>query len=106
MGVREFPCCMCPALSTDFKQNVCENCDFVVVWSDERGWSYFVRGGLGEPTPYKAFYKKEWKKNAHGCRALEYRDSFWAAQADLNRYASRKGWTVIKRGLRVKEVCV
>lgn len=98
---REIKCCMCPA-NEDFTENVCTKdtkylgdiigiCDFKVRWVDDRGWLYFVRGGIGEGN-YKTFFKKPDKNGAYGCRAFEWRESFSEAQEDLNQYAICKGW--------------
>lgn len=63
---------------------------------DERGWTYFVRAGLSLKT-FKTFYLKPGQKSlGHGSRIFEWKDSFKAAQEDLNRYAKVKGWKLIK----------
>lgn len=49
MDVREYRCCMCPQRETD--NLICPSgpgkdheteCDFVVVWTDAKGWIYKV----------------------------------------------------------------
>lgn len=105
MEIREHPCCMCPALTHDFQKDVCDGqgvflgktvgpCGFVKKFIDERGWLYYVRGGLGDSN-YKTFFKKPGKKTeGHGYTRLPWRKSFREAQEDLNQYALKKGWIV------------
>ena len=57
---------------------------------DDRRWRYKIRAGLGHDC-WKAFYAKP-GKNYHACRQFEWRGSFGAAQADLDRYAAIKKW--------------
>jgi hypothetical protein len=85
-------CCLCPATFTDFKANICENCDFKLTFVDARGWEYFVRAGLSE-NKYNTFYKKPGKKgDGHSCRMTNWKDSFMFAQEELNELAVKKGW--------------
>lgn len=94
--MRLMPCCMCPALSSDFQNNICESCDFVNTFRDERDWTFFARAGLGENN-YKAFYKKPGKNSGgHGYRNLPWKESFREAQEDLNQLALKKGWQVVE----------
>lgn len=105
MDIRENPCCMCPAMSHDFKKEVCDGhgtflgktvgpCNFVNKFKDERGWLFFVRKGLGESN-YKTFFKKPGQKTeGHGYRNLSWQKSFREAQEDLNKLALKKGWFV------------
>jgi hypothetical protein len=88
---------MCPARSSDFKKDVCPNCDFKVRFKDERGWVFFVRAGLGLNT-FKTFTLKPGKFGEHCCkiRTLDWRNSFQEAQEDLNRVAKERGWEEIK----------
>lgn len=87
---RDYPCCLCPAVSSDFNNDVCDKCDFIKKFKDERGWIYFARRGLGDT--YKTFFKKPGKAGAHGCRMTNWRDTFQEAQEDLNALAKSKGW--------------
>ena len=94
---------MCPAVSSDFQEDICDEqtvflgktvgrCDFVAVFKDDRGWTFFVRAGLGENN-YKTFYKKPGKNSGgHGYRNLPWRKTFREAQEDLNQLATKKGW--------------
>lgn len=94
MPNREFPCCMCPAIYADFQneKEICAECDFLKTFTDERGWKYFVRGGLGESN-YKTFYQKPNSNSQKGCRMTEWRKLFREAQEDLNGLGKEKGWT-------------
>lgn len=97
----EFRCCMCP--QRDSKSPICPGipgslhpddspCRFVKVYRDVRGWEYFVRPGISGTT-FKTFYRKPGKSaGGHGWRPVAWRDSFDAAQADLNREAKRRGF--------------
>lgn len=89
--VREWPCCLCKAVYSDFKEDVCPDCNFVKAYIDERGWIYFVRSGIG-PCAFKTFYKQPGKGRIRGCRMTEWRKSFADAQRDLHRLAKEKGW--------------
>ena len=105
MDIREYPCCMCPAIEYDFQKDVCdgqgvflgkivETCNFVNKFKDERGWLFFVREGLGESN-YKTFFKKPGQNSCgHGYRNLPWRKSFREAQEDLNKLAQKKKWVV------------
>ena len=102
---REFRCCMCPNLyvkdsmqcpTGPFKAEVTP-CRFVKVYVDERGWKYFVRGGLGDPTPYKTFYRKPNSTRQKGSSMVQWRKSFDEAQSDLNMLAKEKGWKESER---------
>ena len=105
---RTYPCCMCPATSSDFQENVCDgsatflgrvvssSCGFLKTFEDDRGWRFFVRGGLGESN-YKAFYKKPGIKREKGCGMVEWRKSFMQAQIDLNELGKKKGWREVQR---------
>lgn len=91
--IRDFRCCMCPA-EDGKKVDVCE-CGFLNQYQDSRGWTYFVRTGLGLST-FKTFYRKPGKVpgiGEHGYRNTPWRDRFDQAQADLNKLAQEKGWT-------------
>lgn len=61
------------------------------VYRDDRGWTYMVRGGIGQQD-FKAFYNKTGKYGWHGCRALPWRKTYEEAQKDLDDYAEKKGW--------------
>ena len=70
-------------------------CRFVLRYRDGRGWKYKVMSGLGGV--WKARYQRPdhqgsvgWK----GLAAVPWRNSFDEAQADLNRLAEEKGWSV------------
>lgn len=100
MDVRNYRCCMCPQLNSD--SHVCPTgpgkteesvCDFVVTWTDARGWKYRVMGDLA------GTFKGRYQDNKHsgdfgwkGMRQMERRETFDEAQADLNLYAKKKGW--------------
>lgn len=96
LKVREFPCCMCPSLASNFKLERCANCDYAVTYEDKRGYTYFVRSGIGGV--FKAFYTKPGTKKQKSCAVFkEWRNSFTEAQADLNRVAKERGWTPIQK---------
>lgn len=94
-NIREFPCCLCPAAYSDFQKNVCSDCDFVKKFTDERGWIYFVRKGIGD-TVYKAFYKKPDSNKEKGCIMVKWQPSFTHAQIDLNVLAKKKNWKEVR----------
>jgi len=101
MRYRELRCCMCPNTS-DPINGICSSgsnkpevsdCDFVVVWTDYRGWKYKVMGDLA------GTYKGRYQDNKHdgdtgwkGMRQLDRRVTFDEAQEDLNKEAKKKGW--------------
>ena len=101
MGIRDFRCCMCP--QRDKNTTICPvgpgkteetTCDFVITWTDKRGWKYRVMSGIGNT------YKGRYQDNQHsgqtgwkGMRQLPWRENFDEAQEDLNKYASSKNWT-------------
>lgn len=102
--IRKQPCCMCPARTVDFKEHVCDGtqvfmgenvpkCTFVVTFVDERGWEYFVRGGIGQKT-FKAFYRKPGGSKEKGYSRVKWRESFSVAQIDLNAVALSKDWII------------
>lgn len=98
-------CCMCPNI--DKSSKVCPGiegslhpepsvCRFVKTYTDDRGWIYFVRSGIGSDR-FKGFYAKneaDYKAGIrqHGMGALKWRTCFDEAQGDLNEYAKKKGW--------------
>jgi len=88
---------MCPADNIQEAREACgDKCDFFLVFEDKRGWIYFVRPGLGEKQ-FKAFYLKPGKTGGgHSCKNLPWREYFAGAQEDLNAFAIRAGWRVIK----------
>lgn len=104
MEVREYRCCMCPQREAALE--ICPAgprkadesiCDFVVTWTDERGWKYKVMPGIGNDQ-FKGRYQDEkhdgrtgWK----GMRQLPWQSTFDKAQEDLNRLAIRKQWTPV-----------
>ena len=101
-------CCMCPQKIESSR--VCPGisgtphpgptrCRFVKVYKDKRGWEYAVQSGIGGDT-FKTFYRKPGKAGkgllyGHGWRPVPWRDSFDAAQADLNIEAEKRGWEVV-----------
>lgn len=96
----EHRCCMCP--NHGLKEITCPGlagtphtmpspCRFVKEFVDDRGWRHKVMEGLGESN-YKARFLKPGKAGWHCMRQLEWRNSFDAAQSDLNAYAKAKGW--------------
>lgn len=99
----KFRCCMCPQKLNSSRvcpgipgtQHPCPSpCRFVKVYKDKRGWQYFVRSGIGS-NAFKAFYRKPNQAGAHGWRSVQWRESFDAAQADLNTEAEKRGWEEI-----------
>lgn len=56
---------------------------------DERGWQYAVRPSLGNDV-FKAFYRKP-GRSWHAVRALPWFTSEQEAEADLARWAAKKG---------------
>lgn len=56
---------------------------------DERGWQYAVRPGLGSDI-FKAFYRKP-GRSWHAVRALPWFTNEQEAEADLARWAAKKG---------------
>jgi len=88
---RTYPCCMCPATYSDFNEDVCDPCGFIKTFNDDRGWTFFVRGGIGENS-YKAFYWKPDSRRTKGCTMVPWRKSFAEAQIDLNLLGKKKGW--------------
>lgn len=95
---RTYPCCMCPATYSDFqtKGTICDSCGFLKTFEDERGWRFFVRGGLGESN-YKTFYTKPGSRKQKGCSMVSWRKSFTAAQIDLNQLGKKKGWREVRK---------
>lgn len=92
----EFRCCLCPQINSD--RQICpapdgdKPCRFVKQYTDERGWTYFVRSGIGGET-FKTFYLKPGKLyGGHGWRGAPWRHTFDAAQADLNKIAKQRNW--------------
>ncbi|QNB48178.1 hypothetical protein BR63_19035 [Thermanaerosceptrum fracticalcis] len=90
---REHPCCLCPALESDFKNNVCADCGFIKKYTDERGWIYFVRGGIGGV--HKTFYRKPGNNKEKACSIFPWHQTFVQAQIDLNKTAKARGWQVV-----------
>ena len=91
---RKYPCCLCPANNSNFKEDVCPECDFIKKYTDERGWLYFVRSGIGDDT-YKAFYKKPNSNKQRGCPMVEWQTTFMQAQIDLDQLAKKKNWQIV-----------
>lgn len=63
-------------------------------YKDDRGWTYFVRAGLGLET-YKTFYRKPDKSpgyGEHGYRNTPWRETAGDAQKDLDALALSKKW--------------
>lgn len=62
---------------------------------DDRGWTYFVRAGIGGNT-FKTFYKKDSSKPAgmseHAYRGTPWRKTEEQARADLDALAQKKSW--------------
>jgi len=67
----------------------------LIQYVDDRGWTYFVRAGLGE-NQYKAFYCKPGKR-PHAYKNLTWRGTPDQAQTDLNALAYAKGWGTHKK---------
>lgn len=59
-------------------------------YKDDRGWTYFVRAGLGE-NQFKAFYFKP-GKTPHAYRNTPWRETTGEAQVDLDALAIAKKW--------------
>lgn len=64
---------------------------------DTRGWKYKVMSGIGYDR-YKARYQKPDKDSSvsgwKGVAAVPWRTTFAEAQADLDRLAKERGWSV------------
>ena len=100
----EMRCCMCPNIQK--QDTICPGipgtlhpsaslCSFVKSYIDSRGWKYKVMSGIGENT-FKARYQKPEKHGSVGWKglaAVPWRKTFDEAQADLNAYAKKKGWS-------------
>lgn len=96
----EYRCCMCP--NRDTSNTICPaggpqnktetTCRFVKEYIAPSGWKYKVMAGIGGDT-FKARYNKIGKSSWKGMTQLPWRDSFDAAQADLNRIAKERGWS-------------
>lgn len=84
----------CPGIQGSLHPNP-SPCRFVKAYIDDRGWKYKVMPGISGST-FKARYQKPEKQGSIGWKgltAVPWRDSFDEAQADLNEYAKRKGWS-------------
>lgn len=69
------------------------NC-VAITYKDQRGYKYKVMGGIGL-NAFKARYQKPEKTGSNGWKglaAVPWRETFEAAQADLDEYAQKKGW--------------
>ena len=97
-----FRCCMCPL--HNLPSRLCPagkivtksdlvQCRFAKAFIDDRGWKYRVLPGLGQ-NQFKARFQKPGKSSWHCVRQLPWVDGFDAAQADLNKYAEKKGWKI------------
>lgn len=64
------------------------------IYIDERGWQYAVRPGLGNDI-FKAFYRKP-GRSWHAVRALAWFTSEREAEADLERWAAKKGMKLME----------
>ena len=67
----------------------------VVTYRDDRGWKYRVMAGIGENS-WKARYCKPGKLGWHCVRSLPWRDTPEQAQADLDKWAVKKGLTAVE----------
>ena len=98
-------CCMCPNINKN--SQICpgikatphpeaSQCRYVKLYTDNRGWIYYVRSGIGQGA-YKGFYAKnetDYKSgiHQHGMRMLGWCKTFDKAQSELNIYAEKKCW--------------
>lgn len=102
MEAREYRCCMCP--QRDEENTVCPTgdfkdtetiCDFVITWTDKRGWKYKIM--KYQSGTFKGHYQDNKHSGCigwHGMRQMERREYFDKAQEDLNHYAISKGWKI------------
>lgn len=103
MEIMEKRCSMCTLKNKDLSQcplglgSQGSICNFVVAWTDSRGWKYRVMSGIGE-NRFKGRYQDE-KHNGNagwkGMRQLPWRESFDEAQEDLNSLATAKKWSIL-----------
>ncbi len=103
MEVRECRCCMCP--QRESSNRICPTgpgktketiCDFVIVWTDSRGWKYkIMHSSTGGYKGYYQDHKHDGDNGWKSMRQMEKRESFDWAQEDLNQYAKKKGWNPI-----------
>lgn len=100
----KYRCCMCPNINKDSK--TCpgiketphpepDECRFVKMYIDSRGWKYKVMQGLGESN-FKARYQKPGKTGWKCMANMEWRKSFDEAQSNLNAMAKIKCWDEIQ----------
>lgn len=61
------------------------------VYIDERGWKYQIMPGIGTDS-WKARYQKPGKLSWRGVASLPWRNNAAAAEADLERLATKKNW--------------
>lgn len=66
------------------------------IYVDESGWQYAVRPWLGTCVFFRAFYRKPGKR-WHVARALEWFTNEQEAEADLARWAAKKGMKCMER---------
>ena len=100
-------CCMCPNVYRDETSRVCpgsneilhpkpEPCRFVRAYIDKRGWTYRVCGGIGRDTYKARYWTSDGKRPAgRGVQQLSWRNTFDAAQDDLNKFAQAHGLKVL-----------
>lgn len=68
------------------------------VYEDHRGWRYKVMQGLGESNFKARYHRPEYKKGS-GWRCvtvLPWRESVSEAQADLDKWAVKKGMKEVR----------
>lgn len=109
IDIRVDRCCMCPNTYEKKSNQICPGvagslhpkptpCGFVLQFVDERGWKYKVMSGIGSDR-FKARYQKPGANGWKGLAAVPWRETFDAAQRDLNVLADLKGWSVLQGGM-------
>ena len=98
-GHTEFRCDSCGEIipgSTINTFGECKECgarkkNTAMTYSDNRGWVFFVRGGIGSEE-FKTFYRKPGLKKEKGWSGTPWRPTFQEAQTGLDNEAARRGW--------------
>jgi hypothetical protein len=86
---------ICPAKA--YMHPVEEPCRFVKTYTDNRGWLYKIKSGIGGDM-FKGFYRKpdrEIDACWHAMNNLTWSKYFDEAQSDLNALAEKKGWNIV-----------
>lgn len=96
----EYRCCMCPQVNSPslicpamvgVQQPGTCSCTFVKIYTDRRGWKFYVRSGIGGDN-FKPVYSKPGSTRVHCSTMFSWRNTFDEAQADLNKMAKERGW--------------